>query len=173
MTLVRHPVLRAVIVFTVLMALFYGIVHAPDNKVLAFESHLRLLASWTGSVLVLCGHDATVNGRFVGSSEFSFEVVRGCDAIEPTAVFVSAVLASPASLGPKVLGILVGALSLFLLNFVRIIGLFFVGLHFRNAFEFVHEDICQTAFLLLAVMGWTVWGLWARRSTPRLRHARG
>jgi exosortase/archaeosortase family protein len=138
------------------MALFYGLVHSPRNEGTLFEPYLSGVASITGGLLRV--------DKTVGSPRFSFTIVRGCDAIEPTAIFIAAVIASPIPFLPKLLGALMGTIGLFILNLARLVGLFYVGERFPSAFEFVHEDIGQFLFVLIAVALWAMWGLWAKRT---------
>ncbi|UCE61919.1 MAG: hypothetical protein JSU63_09325, partial [Phycisphaerales bacterium] len=70
-------------------------------------------------------------------------IVRGCDAIEPVAAFTAAVLASPVSVSFKAWGILVGALALQVINLIRLVTLFFVGVYFPRALDIVHIDVWQ------------------------------
>ena len=89
--------------------------------------------------------------------------VRGCDALDPAAAFVAAVVASPVSVWMKVPGIVVGTLALLLMNLVRVVSLFFVGIHFPSAFEMMHKEVWQASFIVLAVLFWVIWVQWATR----------
>jgi len=167
----KSGALRAVVVFTVLVAVFYVVVHSPENEGRVFEPFLRFVATVTGYLLRVLGFEAVVEGRLVRTPEFSFQIVRGCDGLEAIAVFVSAVLASPVSMWSKLAGILLGVLALSVVNFLRIASLFCVAIHFPRAFQFIHEDVWQPAFLLIAVSGWAAWGIWAMRLTRNRAHA--
>lgn len=92
------------------------------------------------------------------------QIVRGCDAIEPTAAFAAAVLASPVSLWTKLPGILVGTLILLFVNLVRLVSLFLIGVHWPRALDVMHEDLWQAAFIVLAIVLWAIWVQWATRS---------
>lgn len=168
-----RPVLRAVVIFCALIAAFYGLLYIPvvgEGKDL-FRPHLRMIATLTGGILRAIGHEAGVVGTTINSPRFSVQIVRGCDAAEPTAVFVAAVIASPVSLLFKVPGIVAGALVLSLLNLVRLISLFYVGIYFPQAFEMVHKEVWQPAFIVLAIVLWVIWVQWATRPAPGQVHA--
>ena len=92
------------------------------------------------------------------------EIVRGCDAIEPVAVFSAAVLASPVLMSRKLSGSLVGAVVLQLINFFRLVTLFFIGAYSRTIFDVLHESVWQAAFVLLALVFWAIWVQWATRA---------
>ncbi len=161
-------------VFTVLMGLFYGFAHKPETQASWSRPHLRVIASLTGSILSVFGYDISVEDtRVVSPSLFSMEIVRGCDGIEPAAMYTSAVLASVAPLWTKLPGVLAGILGIYVINLVRVVSLFFIGIHFPDAFTMIHETIWQAAFVLLAVVFWVVWLQWATHRTSGRLHDHG
>ena len=163
----RFPIsargVRAIVVFLVLMGLFYGFVHTPANETTAFRSYLALIARVVGWIIGLFGYEASVSETVIHTPQFSIEIVRGCDAIEPAATYIAAVLASPVGVWPKIPGILIGTVAIMLINLVRIVSLFFVGVYYRSAFDMLHEDVWQAAFIVLAVGFWAIWVQWATR----------
>lgn len=167
----RRPVLRAVSIFVALMALFHAIDYTPIGKGDARRAYILQTARASGAILNLFGEDATVTNNSIRSSRFSVQVVRGCDALLPTAAFVSAVVASPVALWPKLLGIMIGTASLLVINLLRIVSLFFIGIHFPNAFHLIHFEVWQAAFVVLAIVAWAIWVQWATRDRPVPAHA--
>lgn len=157
-------VVRAIVVFVVLLGLFYGFVHTPANATAAFRPYLALLARTVGGILALFGYDITVAETTVHSPQFSMEIVRGCDAIEPIAIYLAAVLASPVGVWPKLPGILIGSAGLLLINLLRIVSLFYIGIHYRSLFDMLHEQVWQMVFIVLAIAFWAVWVQWATRN---------
>ncbi|MCH9003314.1 MAG: archaeosortase/exosortase family protein [Planctomycetes bacterium] len=162
----RFRVVRAVVVFVVLMGLFYGFIHSPFVGPEAFQPYLELIASVSGGLIGFLGQPTSVVDTSVNSPDFSMRIVRGCDAIEPTAAFVAAVLASPVSLWAKIPGILIGTMALVVINVVRLVSLFFIGIYVPSVLDFMHFDFWQAAFIVLAICFWAIWVQWATR--PRL-----
>ena len=158
--------MRAVVIFGVLMGAFYAFIHSAFLGDEVFEPYLRLIASISGGLVGFLGHPTSVVDTSVNSEEFSMRIVRGCDAIEPTAAFVAAVVASPVSLWAKIPGILIGTLALLVINLVRLVSLFFIGVYFPKVLDFMHFDFWQAAFIVLAICFWAIWVQWATR--PRL-----
>jgi exosortase/archaeosortase family protein len=165
-------VLRAVTVFVGLMALFHAIEYTRLGKGDLRRAYVVRIAQASAAILNVFGEDATVTDNSIRSSRFSVQVVRGCDALLPTAAYVSAVIASPVAIGPKILGILVGTASLLAINLIRIVSLFFIGIYFPNAFHMIHFEVWQALFVVLAIVAWAIWVQWATRERPAASHAR-
>ena len=161
----RRPILR----FVLLFALFVGISYLISATALfqhrIFPVYLEWNASISSAVLRALGQETSANKSSISSSRFMIEVARGCDAVEPTALFVAAVLASPIALRLKLPGLVMGVLCLAVLNLVRIVTLFLVGVYWPAAFHVFHVDIWQGVFILLAVVLWIAWAKRALRRT--------
>jgi exosortase/archaeosortase family protein len=159
----KRPVLRAVIIFVVVMGAFYGFVHTPYVSDEPFHRYLQFIAKTTGGILGVCGYDITVTDRKISSPEFSMLIVRGCDAIEPVGALAAAVLASPVSFWLKLPGIVAGTLALLVINLARLASLFVVGIYFPKFFDLIHMEIWQALFIVLAICLWAIWIQWAMR----------
>ena len=94
----------------------------------------------------------------------AIEIERGCDAIEPSALLVSAVMASPVPFLSRLLAMGVGTALLMLLNLVRIISLYLFRVYLPTAFETMHLDVWQALFIIIAIV---MWGIWASRAARR------
>jgi exosortase H (IPTLxxWG-CTERM-specific) len=161
----RHPVFVFLLIFGVLMGLFYAFVtFTPFYKKHFLFSYLPFNAKVSGAVLSLLGQDITVAGRTISSPRFSVEVYSGCDGVEPIALFVCAVLAFPAPFLRKIPGIIAGTLFLAILNFVRVISLFLIGVYFPKAFLIMHLDVWQALFIFFAIVFWILWLRWATQN---------
>jgi len=163
---------RAIVVFVVLMGLFYGFVHTPANETTAFRPYLALIARVVGGILGLFGYNISVAETTVYAPQFSIEIVRGCDAIEPAAIYVAAVIASPVGVWPRIPGILIGTATLLCINLLRIVSLFFVGVYYPKAFDMIHEGVWQAIFVVLAVVFWAIWVQWATRGIAETQKRR-
>ncbi len=51
-----RPALRAVVIFCVLIAAFYGLLYIPGEGEDMFRPHLRMVATLTGGMLRVIGH---------------------------------------------------------------------------------------------------------------------
>ena len=159
----KAPVFRFVGLFALLMGVFYAATFLPVLNKRFFPYYLRLNARASAAILNLFGEGAAAEGTSVVSPRYSVNIRHGCDAIEPTALLVAAVLAFPAPWRRKGWGILLGTAVLAVINLVRIVTLFYVGIHFPRAFDAMHLDVWQPVFILLSLALWVAWALWAIR----------
>ena len=166
----RHPVLRAVVIFGVLMGGYYLLEYRFMLKGDLLEPYLSFIASASARLLSLLGHETTSQGRWLASTMFSVQIIHGCDALEPTAAYLSAVLASPVAFRSKVPGIVIGLICLLTLNLVRIVSLFLIWAHFPKVMDAMHYEIWQAVFIVLAIVFWAIWVQWATRD--KQKHAR-
>lgn len=129
-----------------------------------FPWYLRLNARVSANVLNLLGHDdVSVNDQALGSAEFRMYIARGCDGVDPSALFIAAVLASPVALRRKLPAVFLGTIVLMGLNVVRIVTLYFTGLYFKRFFDLMHLDVWQAVFIILALALWAIWAYWIAR----------
>ena len=151
--------------FVVLLALLFGLFQVvmtiPWVKDTLFQGNLRLNARVSGAVLGLFEESLSVNGTSIRSPRWSLRIERGCDAIDPVALFACALLAFPGAWSRKLAGLVAGTAALMVLNQVRIITLFYVGVYFPGAFQIVHLDVWQAMFIFVALLFWILWALWA------------
>ena len=128
-----------------------------------FQSYLDLNAEWSGAALNALGDDVVVTGASISSSRFSLSIKRGCEAVQVGAFFVFAVLLWPTHvmLWRRLAGLVAGPLLLCVFNLVRIVSLYYTGVYFPRAFETMHVDVWQPAFIVLALVLWIAWIRWA------------
>jgi exosortase H (IPTLxxWG-CTERM-specific) len=123
----------------------------------------RHLAWMTEKFLRLVGVHALSTGGVVSLSGFAVEIKNNCNAIYEVGMYTAAVWAYPASWRDRILGTLVGAGVLYVVNFLRILTLLTVGLWYRSWFDATHLYAWQLVFLL--VVG-TCWITWVSRIRP-------
>lgn len=160
----KRPVLGFVLLFGVLMGLFYACTFLPHLNKKLLPGYMRFNARSSAAILNMFGEGATTRGTTVSSPRFHVDIRHGCDAIAPSALFVAAVLAFPASIRSKLPAVVAGTLLLAVINLVRIVTLFYTGIFFPRWFESMHVDVWQPVFILLALTFWVIWAWWATRN---------
>jgi exosortase family protein XrtM len=175
----RHLVLRFIVGVILLMGAFYAL-YLPKWEFAPLDNYLRWNltrhAQACGAVLNGLAEPVDVypDSQTVRSQrlrEKGMQIVRGCDALEPAALFLAAVIAFPAGLRRKLLGALVGIAIIELTNVVRMVSLFYVLLHWPEHFKMIHEEIWMSAFIVIAVAYFAVWALWATKPFVVKGHA--
>ena len=159
----KKPVFVFVGTFVVLMGLFYALTFVDPIEENVLPALMRVNTKASAMVLNFFGEGAQADGTTLRSKRNSVNIAHGCDAIEPIALFVAAVIAFPAPWKTKLPGLLIGTLVLTALNIVRIISLFYIGIWKREWFDRMHEDVWQPAFIVLSLFFWVVWALWATK----------
>lgn len=138
---------------------FFDVVNLPVVKGYA----------WIGSVLLNIFAQGTISdGSYIASDLFSMDISKGCDAITPTLLFMSAVIAFPIAFRLKIPALLIAPPALALLNIIRIISLFLIGSYLPSMFEFAHIELWQVIFILICFIGWVYWLLWANKKKQKV-----
>ena len=155
-------------VFAVLMIIYYIATTTSAVNDRFFPWYLDRTASVAGSIVDGLGFQGLeIRDKTLYSPRGTITVERGCDAIAPTALFISAVIASPAMWSFKLIGMVGGVFILMVVNVIRIITLFWTRVFWVDAFDVMHLDIWQFLFILLAILLWAVWASWASKKARR------
>ncbi len=169
----NRPLLRFVVFLAGGFLMFLGIFYFWISESEFFARYLSLNASASAAVMRWLGTDVVADGIQVRSSEYSLMIKHGCDALQPTAFFVIAMLSSPVAVPWKrrMPPILAGIAALLLLNIVRIVTLFYAGWKTSpTVFELLHEDIWQAVFIFLPLVFWIGWALRVTRKPTGTMH---
>ena len=123
----------------------------------------RGLARITGGILNLLGHRTVVTGTTVSSEAFGITVVTACTGLFTTGLFLIAVIAFPTGWTSKLIGVGLGVGGIFLLNVVRLVSLYYIGVHLPGLLDPAHQLVWQSVLIVFAVALWLLWaGRWAR-----------
>jgi exosortase H (IPTLxxWG-CTERM-specific) len=153
--------IRFCALFALFTALAFAVLYAGQNVLVVPLN--RHLAWMTEKFLRLVGVHATSTGGVVSLTGFAVEIKNNCNAIYEVGLYTAAVWAYPASWRDRLMGTLIGAGVLYVINFLRIMTLLTVGLLYREWFEATHLYAWQAIFLL--VVG-TCWIAWVSRIRP-------
>ncbi|MFC2078776.1 hypothetical protein ACFLSZ_02230, partial [Candidatus Bipolaricaulota bacterium] len=122
----------------------------------------------SSGILNLFGQNTVVVGTTVQSSLFGISVVTACTGIFITGLFLIAVVAFPARWLSKLIGAGIGIGGIFVVNIVRLVSLYFIGVHWPGFLDQAHQLIWQSLLIVIAVALWLLWaGRWAH--APRTR----
>lgn len=167
----KGPALRFVLIAGTFMVLFYTFFYTPPEESPRLnefiESYLRAYASAAGALLGLVGFETSVQGSTIFLDGHVVKVVRGCDAMEPIALFIAAVIAFPLGLRAKLIGLAAGIPALVFINLGRITALTVVDGLWPQHFETAHLTVGQTLYVLATLCCWFVWVSWASKAEKK------
>ena len=130
------------------------------SKLVETDSMLSLrifVANSTGTILNALGTGVQVDGTLVSSADFSMIIVNECTGIISMIILLCAFFSYPCKIKGKLLGIAIGMPTLFLLNLIRVVTLFYIGTFLPNFFETTHILVWQSIMILAVIAIWIVW----------------
>ncbi len=159
----KAPVIQFLLGFALFMLLFYLFYYSFIYKDYLSGPIEGFQARISSGILNLFGFDTQVSGDSISGSGFSVNIAKGCDGLEPLAMFVGGIFVFPMAFKFKWPGLLAGAIILFILNLVRIVGLYLSGIYWPGAFDFLHLHGGFIIFTIVAIFLWMSWANWAMR----------
>ncbi len=161
----KRPEVRFLVLYLlVVVASFTVVALRPVNDGFV-EPYTSLVARMSGGVLGAFGENVTVEGCLVRSPRFAVTIYNGCNGLITSIIFIAGVLAFPAGPAAKIIGILGGLVVIQVINLVRIISLFYIGVFLPEMFDSSHLVIWQSVVILSGVALWIVWA--TRLASPR------
>lgn len=150
---------KEVIQFIALFIIFCIVLYLPYYYFMDRFAFLEnITASILGFLLRIFGMNILVDGNNVTIvGHIIFNIIDECTAMFGSIVYISCVLAYPADIRKKAIGIVLGIPCLYAINMVRLIILAFVKVLYPGIFEFVHTYLWQTIFIIFVILIWLIW----------------
>jgi len=155
--------IRVVGSFLLLITAFFSVLtYEPILRYVDVGRGLAQLSAWVSWVFLkglgaVMGFPVRISGTNLGSGEYVVDVSPACSAAVPMMIYMSAVLAFPASRRAKLLGVLIGFGVIYTVNLVRVISLFLIGLFASQYFHDTHVYVAQALVVCIAVATWLFW----------------
>lgn len=154
-----------VAMYTLLHGLYFAL---PDPLLRDWVHYYGIVLPAAGIVNFMAPHEAVSAARgTLQSSSASLSIVRGCDGAGFAFLLSAAMLASPARLRHKLAGVLGALLLTYLLNELRLVGLYFVLAHRSAWFSSLHDYFLPTFMILAGSVLFLCWTAWAREARGR------
>lgn len=159
----KSPVLLFVLFFFGMMVLFYAFMQT------AFYQHsfqpfiVKINARLASSMLHIFGENTIASGDLITSDRGFISVKRGCDALVPIFLFMSAIMAFPTKWKDKFTGLGLGISFLLFINLIRIANLYWVQIYYPSAFDLMHLEVWQVIFIILGILLWALWMQWTQK----------
>jgi exosortase H (IPTLxxWG-CTERM-specific) len=141
--------------FALFTLLAFSLVYLAQNVIVVPLN--RHLAWMTATCLRLGGLHALDSGPVVSLGGFAVEIRNNCNAIYEVGLYLAAVWAYPAPWRDRLIGTLVGAGTLYVVNLLRLLTLLAVGHLQREWFEVTHLYVWQALFFLVVATCWIAW----------------
>jgi exosortase H (IPTLxxWG-CTERM-specific) len=161
----KNRMLRFLVLFPIFLAVGFCGLLIPFLQP-AITGFTRGLVEISAMVIRLFGGNATAHQVVLQnpSNGFAMEVLDGCNGDDVAVLLWAAILAYPASWRQKGKGLVFGTATIYVINFLRIISLFYLGQYDRQWFEFAHLYVWESVFVLLTL---TIFWMWVRRMAGR------
>ena len=154
----------SIVKFALGLGVIYGLLYfaygAVPDQVLRSNVYFVGLVQPSASLVNFLG--ANESARAVMNQLISpravLEIVRGCDGSGALFLLIAAMLTFPATWRLKTLGIIAGAGAIYVLNLMRLVGLYFVAAYKPAWFLPLHTYFIPTLLIVLVCllfMGWT------------------
>ena len=157
----KNPMLRFLVLFPIFLAVgFCGLLIPFLHP--AITGFTRGLVEISAMVIRLFGGSAAAHQVVLQnpSNGFAMEVLDGCNGDDVAVLLWAAILAYPASWRQKGKGLVFGTATIYVINFLRIISLFYLGQYNRQWFDFAHLYVWESVVVLLTL---TIFWTWVRR----------
>ena len=159
----KHPILRFCVLFLILILVFSFLLSLEPIKHYFYDPFTFFIASQAAWILNTLGLNVYASDIIISGEGFSVKILANCNAIFEIMLFLSAVIAFPALLKEKLVGGILGSIFIYLLNLIRVVGLFLIGVYSPQFFEETHIYVSQSIFIVMVAMFWLFWvGKWVR-----------
>ena len=149
--------IRFLTVFVLILAVGFSLISLNWVNDHVIEPFTGGVAVASGVALNLIGQNIDKQGTILRNERFGVNIRNGCNGVETMIIFLGAVLAFPASLKARLIGLIAGSIAIQLVNLVRVVALFLTGAYFPAFFDSSHTVIWQSIVILCGVLLWILW----------------
>ena len=151
------PEARFLVLFLTILVVSFTVVALRQVNDAFVTPYTAVIARMSGFVLRIFGEKATVTGCVVSSPRFAVTIYNGCNGLITSLIFISGVLAFPAKTSAKLIGVIGGLFTIQLINLVRIVSLFYIGIFLPQHFNDAHIFVWQSLVIIAGISLWIVW----------------
>jgi exosortase/archaeosortase family protein len=162
---------RFILTYVVLMGIFFFMMgFAPLHRYIDVDNaYSKGIVFLTHFILNLMHIQGSYYGTIINLSGISLDVMFGCNGLEAVMIYAVAVVAFPATWKKRIIGIVAGCIVIQIINILRIVGLAYSALHYRELFKTIHIYVAQGIMIAVALGMFFVYLHYARkekRETP-------
>ncbi len=154
-----------------------GVIVVARSQAVGPVHLLDVLAGWVAWLTQAGLHGLGIVAQRAGTvlyvpGGFAYDISIGCTGLLPATVLAVAILVSPGERGAKRWGLMVGVPLVLAVNLLRLVHLFYIGVHSPARFVLAHEFLWEGTLVLFTFATWLGWSAWAARAGQRVRLAR-
>ena len=149
--------------FLVVFACAYGVLEGlyfilPDDFLRNVVYHRSIISVSADLIrLITPGEPVAAHANILRSGPVALEVVRGCDGAGAAFLLIAAIAAYPARLSRKLVGVAIALALTWLLNEMRVVGLFYLATRHAPWFLPVHIYLAPTLVIALSCIAFAWW----------------
>ena len=153
---------RFIAIAAILYGAFHFAYHKVPDEVLSTKIYPNVIGHFAANTINTLTPDrnVTVKDHAIISKAAKLNIVRGCDGSGVWFMLTAAIVGFGASVRHTIVGFVLGTLTVYLINQVRIVGLFYVIEYNRAWFPPVHTYYAPTLIIFLIAgffLAWTRW----------------
>jgi exosortase/archaeosortase family protein len=155
--------IRVVGTFVTLIAVFFSVMtYNPIVERVDVALLLARISAWMSWLFLrglglMAGFPVRIDGTNLASGDFIVDVSPACSGAVPTMIYLSAVLAYPTDRRAKLIGSALGIGIIHMVNLIRVVVLFLIGLFAHQYFHDTHVYVAQALVICIAVATWIFW----------------
>lgn len=163
---------RFLLIFGATALIGFGIEVIPWVDQHLIKTYIAGVTWMAGNLINLAGGLADVNKAIIQHpiNSFAIMVANGCSGLEAVILLVAGILAFPATLRQRIIGCIVGTITIVTLNLLRIISLYYLGQYSQTWFNWAHVYAWDNLIMIDALVAFFLWVRWLP-PYQRSRHA--
>lgn len=150
---------RFISLFVVVLAVLFGIEMLNPVQAAVIHPWTSLLAWFSAALMTVFDADVISYGRIIQSQAtgFGVSIEAGCNGVEAVIILMAGMVAFPAPMRLKLIGVLIGCVAVQAANILRVISLFYLGKWDKEVFDFAHLYLWQALIMLDVLVVWLLW----------------
>jgi exosortase H (IPTLxxWG-CTERM-specific) len=150
---------RFISLFLVVLAVLFGIEKLNPVQADVIYPWTSFLAWFSAALMTVFDADVISYGRIIQSQAtgFGVSIEAGCNGVEAVIILMAGMVAFPAPLRLKVIGVLIGLVAVQGANILRVISLYYLGKWDKEFFDFAHLYLWQALIMLDVLLVWLLW----------------
>ena len=150
---------RFISLFVVVLAVLFGIEMLNPVQAAVIHPWTSFLAWFSAALMTVFDADVISYGRIIQSQAtgFGVSIEAGCNGVEAVIILMAGMVAFPAPMRLKLIGVLIGCVAVQAANILRVISLYYLGKWDKEVFDFAHLYLWQALIMLDVLVVWLLW----------------